>query len=328
MPPQSPAQGTGIGHQGGQQAGRPALDGPGQAINHHRGWGDGHATEIADALQAAPDRARLVEQGRHPPPFQFGHHGGELGRPQAGAGAVPIHQGQGLQAIGGAVVAEGPVGHGDGGALAVRSQGDRGQLAPVPAIQFRQLSLQGSRAPLNLGPTLWRQGDQLGCHRLHHLGRLGRIVPEVGILAIARAPQPLHDRHPVGNLFQGGGQAPAIDQQQAALGQELALGRVEPKRVGIVTGAQQAGHLDLAGRQPFRQIAENAIAGNDPDASPDRGGCSPGILPAAPQDSQQRQQQGNHAPSPITGFPAGPGAGTIPKLGQRHQQQRAPQQGP
>jgi len=186
-----------------------------------------------------------------------------------------------------------------GGALAVGSQRNRGQLPSVPAIQLSQQCLQGSRACLDLSPTLGCQVGQLGCHLPHHQGRLGRIVPEVGILAVAFARvlrQTIHDRHPVGKPLQGRGQAAAIDQQQAALGQGLALGGGEAKLVGIVFGAQQAVHLDLAGRQPLAEIAKNAVASDHPGPIHPRGGGCLGALAAASQGGQQRQKHRYHRP--------------------------------
>jgi hypothetical protein len=57
----------------------------------------------------------------------------------------------------------------------------------------------------------------------------------------------------------------------------------------IISGAQQAVHLDLAGRQPLAEIAKNAVAGDNLGPLHNRGGGYLGALAAASQGCQQRQ---------------------------------------
>jgi hypothetical protein len=59
--------------------------------------------------------------------------------------------------------------------------------------------------------------------------------------------------------------------------------------VRIISGAQQAVHLDLAGRQPLAEIAKNAIASDNPGPLHNRGGGCLRGLSAASQGCQQRQ---------------------------------------
>ena len=110
------------------------------------------------------------------------------------------------------------------------------------------------------------------------LGRQAQRCP--GRVVSRRCGQRVENRHPPGQFLQRGGQPPAVDQEQVGPGQDLALGRGEPKVMGIVPSRQQAGHLDRPGGQTPGQIAEHPIAGNHQDSIAGLAADIPAVLAA------------------------------------------------